>query len=490
MATTTAPGTAAPSAGRSGPSRLSATLPAALAGIAEAGVVFLPVELVARNTPMHPTGGPLAWYPLFLALYAGGVALGTLLRDRPRMPFGVAAVCAAVGVVQSVAWNEGGGTGAFVAISLCLLAGVRVVALALHDWRDPIDASFGWGAGALLAEIAFAHAAEWGDIVWPIAVLFFLGSLASRAASVRLVERAVRGAAAGPDSARRWRLVGVGLVGSAAALTGVGLLLGTQKGPIDRLAEWLVQGIAVVLYYAALVVAVVVSWILGLLGVNGSGIRELLQRLGNRWQAATRGRGESVGSVPLWERAVGVTVLFLIVGALVYLVVRQRRKARAVVDPAMKWADSQDDEEGLFARASAARKRRKLRNELPEDSVRRLYAEALDELEERGRTRPASVTPGQFLLTIRRDLPDCAAGMGVLTRAYEDVRYGRIDLERATIDSLEAEWSVLRKAIRAAPRPDEEAEDDEAGATAAHLAERAEGAAGAAPSSDDTFGRR
>src|SRR5207247_1620896 len=119
-------------------------------------------------------------------LFAGGVAAGALLRGRPRVAYGIAAGCLAAGVIQSIAWNDDGGSGAFVAVSLCLVAGIRIVGLALHDWRDPIDASFGWGAGVLLAEIAFTRAAGWGDIVWPIAVLFFLGSLGSRAASVRM----------------------------------------------------------------------------------------------------------------------------------------------------------------------------------------------------------------------------------------------------------------------------------------------------------------
>jgi hypothetical protein len=193
--------------------------------------------------------------------------------------------------------------------------------------------------------------------------------------------------------------------------------------------------------------------------------------------------------VPLWERTVGVAVLFLLIGGLVYLVVRQRRRSKSLTDRSLAWVPSQDDE-GLFARASEARKRRKLRHEAPEDTVRRLYAEALDELEERGRPRPASVTPGEFLRTIRPDLPDCSAGLGVLTRAYEDVRYGRIDLQKTRVDSLEAEWQVLRKLIRAAPLPEPEGEEDHHDALARHLAERAEGAAGAAPSSDETFERR
>jgi hypothetical protein len=80
--------------------------------------------------------------------------------------------------------------------------------------------------------------------------------------------------------------------------------------------------------------------------------------------------------------------------------------------------------------------------------------------------------------------------MTVLTRAYEDVRYGRIALDRTKIDSLEAEFDVLRRQIRAAPLPEEAAQTDEREAVAAHLAERAEGAAGTAPSSDETFERR
>jgi hypothetical protein len=464
-------------------------VPACLAGIAEAGLVFLPLQLIAGNSSLDPSGGPLAWYPLFLVLFAGGVAAGTRLRDRPRLPFGIAAGCAAVGTVQAVVWNEGGGGGAFVAVSCCLLAGIRVATLSLRDWRDPIEASFGWGAGILLAEIAFSRAVGFSDIVWPIAVLFFLGSLGSRAASVRMVERSVQGAAAGTDSIRRWRIVALSLGGAAAALAGIGLILGTQRGPIDRLAQLLVEGIAAVVYWAAYAIAVVLSWILSVVGVDRNRLQHFIQQLGHRLNRDLHPAANPAGSVPLWERTVGVLVLFLLIGGLAYLVVRQRRRSRELVDRKLAWAPSQEDE-GLFTRASEARKRRKLRHEAPEDTVRRLYAEALDELEERGRSRPPSVTPGEFMRTLRTDLPDCAPGMGVLTRAYEDVRYGRIDLQPATVSSLEAEWQVLRKMIRAAPLPEPEGEEDHHDALARHLAERAEGAAGTAPSSDETFERR
>ena len=44
--------------------RVAAMLPAGLAALGEAGVVFLLVELAARSTVLHPSGGPLAWYPM------------------------------------------------------------------------------------------------------------------------------------------------------------------------------------------------------------------------------------------------------------------------------------------------------------------------------------------------------------------------------------------------------------------------------------------
>ena len=45
----------------------ASVVPAVLGGIAEAGLVFLPLQLISRNSSLDPSGGPLAWYPLFRA---------------------------------------------------------------------------------------------------------------------------------------------------------------------------------------------------------------------------------------------------------------------------------------------------------------------------------------------------------------------------------------------------------------------------------------
>ena len=52
---------------------------ASLAALAEAGLVFLIVAEVAAEGA-NATAGPLLIYPLFLALFVGGVVLGSHAR--------------------------------------------------------------------------------------------------------------------------------------------------------------------------------------------------------------------------------------------------------------------------------------------------------------------------------------------------------------------------------------------------------------------------
>src|SRR6266540_4132641 len=196
--------------GAAGPWIRGSALPAALAAAAEAGLGFLPAELVARHSALGPTGGLLAWYPAF--------------------------------AVQATLWGRGGLGGALVAVGLFLAVGARMATLVFRDWRDPVDASIGWGAAALLGEVALAPAVGWGAELWPIVVVFFAGSLASRAASVRLAESAARTpsgsmgdrdpraalvAADLPiDVRRRWTRVFAAVLVGAILLVGSGLFLG------------------------------------------------------------------------------------------------------------------------------------------------------------------------------------------------------------------------------------------------------------------------
>jgi uncharacterized protein DUF4129 len=98
----------------------------------------------------------------------------------------------------------------------------------------------------------------------------------------------------------------------------------------------------------------------------------------------------------------------------------------------------------------------RLRRELPANTVRRWYAEALLLLESKGMVKPASSTPGEFLPVISKVYPECASGLNALTRAYENVRYGNRDVDPGTLDTLSIHHAMVMETIRKKAR----AEDD------------------------------
>src|SRR4029453_5380595 len=113
----------------------------------------------------------------------------------------------------------GGTFSAVAGVVLALLLGFRVVALAIRDWRDPIRGSFAAGAAVLLLEgvIGSSETVGWGPLLTPIIAQFFLGSLASRPATVRQSSRPAREE---PDAGepRRWLRTTVIIVTALAAV--------------------------------------------------------------------------------------------------------------------------------------------------------------------------------------------------------------------------------------------------------------------------------
>jgi uncharacterized protein DUF4129 len=109
---------------------------------------------------------------------------------------------------------------------------------------------------------------------------------------------------------------------------------------------------------------------------------------------------------------------------------------------------------------SPRRRRTRSRNqqELPSDTVRRWYAEALLVLQRLGLPKAPSRTPGEYLREVTVAFPECAPGFAALTRAYEDVRYGSLRFDRDTLGRLEGNrqlaMSVLGRAHRLEPEPE------------------------------------
>ncbi len=192
----------------------ASVLPAMLAALAESAVIFLPLHDVAVNEG-RVIAGPMVHYSLFVLVFACGVAVATWCRGSSRLLPAVAASAVAIGVVQGIWWGTGDAVTATASVVLWLLVAARVFTLALRDWRDPIGTSFGVGSGALLMEIISMGGFAEARPVLPFAVAqFFLASLASRAASLRLTARQVTMARAESTEEGRSSLGVGGRIGS------------------------------------------------------------------------------------------------------------------------------------------------------------------------------------------------------------------------------------------------------------------------------------
>ena len=87
----------------------------------------------------------LAFAPLFIAAFVGGVVLSCRFRSWSNLWF----VAGAISVAAGLALGHGDLNRSVFTVALALLVCLRVVTLGLRDWRSPIQAEFGWGAVAL-----------------------------------------------------------------------------------------------------------------------------------------------------------------------------------------------------------------------------------------------------------------------------------------------------------------------------------------------------
>jgi hypothetical protein len=429
-------------------------LPAALAAAGEAAVLFLPLRALAIDG-LDATGGPMVTYSAFVLLFASSVALSTWLRRFRTMPSVVAGGAIVLGSLQSFVWGSGGLFSAVVGVVLALLLGLRVVALAIRDWRDPVRISFGAGVGLLLVEIVVgsSETVGWRPLLAPIVAQFFLGSLASRAASVRLSTRPAREEADDREPRRWLRTTLIVVAGLAAVLVAAGLL-GRRGGAL----QWVGQGVfrlgAEVIGLLAFALAKLLlrplNWVVTSLHLNLEPLGRAAQNLeGFRQTAEHRGR---LGHGSALNRVLGL--LFFVVFAVFLL--RALRRYRESVER-FRPSDVHEPEANAspYRLLRARRQRRRVGPELPADTVRRWYAQALLALQRRGLPKPASETPAEYLLAVIRSLPACTAEFTALTRAYEDVRYGNRPLDEQAVQRLEPHRVLLMQTIGRAAKASE-----------------------------------
>jgi Domain of unknown function (DUF4129) len=402
----------------------------ALAALAEAGVLAMPLWLVLTETRGLRIGVAALTVP-FVAAYVGGAVLACRFRASTNV-----AIAAVVLAVLAGVWLGHGDVNRTVfAMLVCLLVAFRLVTLALRDWRLPIHAEVGWLALALGVEVMIAVGAtrEWHGPLLLIVPVFFVAAFASRASTVWSF-----GAAGELDEQvraawiRRALLATGALVGAMIAA----VALSIEGGVFDRIGGWLTpiaDAIASFLAWVFSQAARPIFWLVDRLGIDPERVRELLESLRNgrvgRALTEQRTAGES-----LVQRLLGL----LVFAAIAYAVFRAIRRFRppSGAEPEARAVGTQA--EAALPAVEPLPPRPRFRREPPADTVRRWYAEALWALRRREIVREPWQTPAEFAPVVAGAVPSCADAFAELTRAYEDVRYGSLRIDAAAVERLEA----------------------------------------------------
>ena len=422
-------------------------VPAALAAVAEAGALFLPVRLVA----VEATGagaGPLVDLPWFALLFVGGVAAATAGGGGRLVAAAAGVVGAAAGLLQGAVWGSGHAAAAATAVLAGLVVALRVVTLGARDWRDPIDTSLAWGIGALFVEILMATSVSgWTELLPFVVPTFFLASLASRAASVRLGGVAIGGA----QGLRAWVRLWVPVVAALAAVLVVAVLAGQPGGALEALGRLIYPVLSAVLWVLTFVIAQLARplvWLAERIGVDVSRLDDLDLLAPTRPPSGTAAPPGSVG----WLQRVLGLLAFL--GAL-FVVIRALGRQRPPPPRVAPAVEGSPDVEIRAAPRSAARILPRLprlrRREMPCETVRRWYADVLLALEAKNLPKPAAVTPDEFAVVVASAYPAAEPTFRSLTRAYDDVRYGAALLMPPRLERLAEEHRRLMLVLRGEP---------------------------------------
>lgn len=421
-------------------------VPATLAALAEGGLIFL----LVRSTVTEATGattGPLVLLWAFLGIFAVMVAVGAFARGFRWTPIGFIVAGAGLAVAQAGSWNGGkvdGATVLLVAI-VSMLVAFRAATIALHDWNDPAGAAFAWGAFALLGAILIGSHGGFEDVLAVVVALFFVGHLASRTATI-LLFGAPTGGAPGVGG-RILRLAGASLALLIAAFVVLGPV-GRRTGLLGflaRIVDPVISVLAGALIWVLVQVARPFLWLAERINFDVEGVQRLLDRLGG--DADQEGRRRVVEENSSLERLVALVLLVGFVLIVAWAIRRQRNRLERMAQDAEALPETTPVEGPERTRG----RRRRGRRELPEQTVRRWYAETLVALEDKELERVPSWTPDELLNRAGEAFPDAAAGLRTLTRAYERVRYGAASLDQRELDAVDRARREAIGAIKRSP---------------------------------------
>jgi len=410
-----------------------------LAALAEAGVLALPLWLVLTETRgLHV--GVVALAVPFVGVYVGGA----LLACRFRASRNVAIVAAALAILAGLWLGHGGMNRTVFAVLICLLVAFRLVTLALRDWRLPIHAEVGWFALALGLEVMIAAGAnrEWHGPLLVIVPVFFAAAFASRASTVWTF-----GAAGELDEHVRASWIKRALLATTALVGGMiaAVSLSIEGGVFDRIGRWLTPAANAVASFFAWVLSQAarpIFWLVDRLGIDPKAVRDLLNNLRNGAVGRTLNEQRAAGE-SFVQRMLGLLV-FAAIGYAVYRAIRRfRPPSGAEPEPGAVGSQS----EAPLAVAEPLPPRPRFRREPPADTVRRWYAEALWALRRHDVVREPWQTPAEFAPVVAEAVPACAEEFVDLTRAYEDVRYGSLGFDDASLGRLRSGQERILNAV-------------------------------------------
>jgi hypothetical protein len=412
-----------------------------LAALGESGVVFLPMVLVLTESRGLTIGIGALFVPFVLA-YVGGALLACRFRASRNLATGAVVVAVLAGI-----WLGRGDLNLSVfSVVVALLVGMRVLTLALRDWRQPIHAEFGWLAVALGLETMIASGAEpeWRGLLLVIVPLFFVCMLASRATTVWSAGGAgeLEGAVRTAWIRRAVLASGVLVVAMIAAVA-----LAVRGGVFEQIGVWLTPVADAVVSFIAFVLSQAarpIFWLVDRFGIDPESVREFLERL-RRSGVAELTQDPSADGAALWQRALGLLV-FVGIGYAIFRAIRRFRPEGGGPEPESRAVGTAT--ETLLPDELGPPARSRLRREPPADKVRRWYAEALEGLRLHGVGKDPWLTPAEFEPAVADALPSVATEFAALTRAYEDVRYGSLQLDRSGLERLQAGQRRLLRAVQ------------------------------------------
>jgi hypothetical protein len=412
------------------------------AAIAEAAVWCLPLHTVVSAG--SGTAIPLALFlPSFVSVFAVAVALACRYRSSPR----VGTFTASAGMIAGLVLGRGSAQHVVFIVLVFLLLGIRAIALAFRDWREPIATSFLVGALALVAEAVVATAApnDWSHPLIILTPVFFIGSLISRAVSVWSSHDAEELMQERREHWLRRSVAGTAWIPVAMLIA---VVLGVRGGALDHVGSVLApvgNALVSLLVFVFSQLSRPIFWLVDRLGIDPEGVRRVFARIqANADRAGHRAR-QHVGHPSLLGRMLGLTLFVLAAWGLIRFLRRLRPETtgegrRPSHAPVTAISGSLPAPPDVVERTT--------RREPPADRVRRWYAEVLAALARRGVQKDPSLTPAEFGPQMSAAYPECAEAFGALTRAYEDVRYGSLQLDRAGLRLMEEHRKTILAAIR------------------------------------------